>query len=57
MHHQRVVDVDPERELLLARHPPQIHSLQPVKNQPENHIVHTPIDVTTTRHAMADLKF
>ena len=35
MHHQRVVHVDPERELLLARHPPQIHSLQPVKNQPE----------------------
>ena len=35
MHHQRVVHVDPERELLLARHPPQIHRLQPVENQPE----------------------
>jgi hypothetical protein len=35
MHHQRVVHVDPERELLLARHPPQIHRLHPVKNQPE----------------------
>ena len=35
MHQQRVVYVDPESELLLVRHPPQINSLQPIKNQPE----------------------
>ena len=35
MHQQGVVYVDPESELLLVRHPPQINSLQPIKNQPE----------------------
>jgi hypothetical protein len=46
MHQQRIMYVDPESELLLVRHPPQINSLQPVQNQPETPMCNSTHHVT-----------